>query len=116
MLIATAAFHATGYSSIASQIESSSAPNFLKKAVPTLWLFFAWHLLVVAVGSIAAARLGRAAGPVLVGCAVVVVGDFFWVFSIAGLFAGDVLLLIASLLLFVGGWLARSAPAGAPPL
>src|SRR5262249_52724057 len=116
MLIATAAFHASGYSSIASQIESSSAPSFLKRAMPTLWLFFAWHLLVLAVGSIFALRLGRAAGPVLLACAVVVVGDFCWVFSIAGLFAGDVLLLIASLFLFVGGWLARSASTEAPPL
>ncbi len=98
ILLATAAFHATGYSSVARGVASSSASPFVKTAAPTLWLFFSWHLVAVALGVLATAlALKRAARPVLFACALVVAVDLCWVLSIAGVFAGSVLLFIAAL-------------------
>lgn len=112
LLIATAAFHATGYPSVSRGIASSAASAFVKAAVPTLWLFFSWHLVAVALGVLGAAlALGRAARPVLVACAVVIAVDLGWVFSIAGLFAGTVLLFVAAACTLAAGLLApRSGP------
>lgn len=98
ILVATAAFHATGYPSVARGVASSSASSFVKAAAPTLWLFFSWHLIAVALGVLATAlALRRAARPVLFAFSIVVAVDLCWVFSIAGVFAGTVLLFIVLL-------------------
>jgi hypothetical protein len=109
ILMATAAFHATGYSSVARSIDASSASPFVKAAAPMLWLFFSWHLVAVAVGvSATAIGLKRAARPVLFACAAIVAVDLCWVLSIAGVFAGTVLLFLAALCTFAAAWLSPS--------
>jgi hypothetical protein len=107
ILVATAAFHATGYSSVARQVASSSLSPFFKRALPPIWLFFSWHLVAIALAVSAASfsRLAAVARPILLAAAVVVAVDFLWVLSIAGLFAGTILLLTASACLFAAGWL-----------
>ena len=119
ILLVTAAFHATGYSSIARGVASSSASPFVKDAVPTLWLFFSWHLVAVALGILATAlALQRAARPILFACSLVVAVDLCWVLSIAGIFAGSVLLFVAALCTFAAAyrsplpWAGVSRPVG----
>jgi len=117
VLLATAAFHATGYGFVAREITSSSVAPFVKSAVPTLWLFLSWHLVAVALavlaGLLAAQPTTRG---VLLGCSLVTLIDFGWVFSIAGFFAGSALLLFAALCLLAGGaLLPRGHAKAAPP-
>ena len=112
LLLAIAAFHATGHSFVAREIEASSVAPFVKSAVPTLWLFFSWHLTAVALASGAAlfAAHENTRRAILGGCAIIVVVDFVWVFTIAGWFPGTVLLLLASALLIAGGVLTSRHP------
>jgi len=104
VLLATAAFHASGHGDVARQAAASSLEPFLAAALPTLWLFFSWHLAAVALGVVAslfaAAATTRA---VALGCGFVAAVDFLWVLSLAGFFAGTALLVLASLLLLAGG-------------
>jgi hypothetical protein len=113
ILLVTAAFHATGYPSVSRELAASSASPFVKDAAPMLWLFFSWHLVALAAGVPAAAiGLGRAARPVLFACAGVVAVDLCWVFSVAGVFAGTVLLFVAALCTSAAACLSpRSIPA-----
>jgi hypothetical protein len=98
ILVVTAAFHATGYPAVVQGVAASSASSFVKAAAPKLWLFFSWHLIAVALGVLVTAlSLRRAARPVLFACAIIVAVDLCWVLSIAGIFAGTVLLFIAVL-------------------
>ena len=110
ILVATAAFHASGYEFVASEIEASSVAPFVKRAVPTIWLFFSWHLVAIASGAVGALLAVRhAAKPILIACSVVTAVDFIWVYSIAGFFVGTLLLLLGSLCFLSGGWLLPGA-------
>jgi hypothetical protein len=65
--------------------------------------------VAVAVGvSATAIGLKRAARPVLFACAAIVAVDLCWVLSIAGVFAGTVLLFLAALCTFAAAWLSPS--------
>ena len=48
ILVATAVFHATGYSNLIDEIGKSSLSSFFRRSLPGIWLFFSWHLLAVA--------------------------------------------------------------------
>lgn len=104
VLLGTAALHASGYRSVAEAIAGSEVSSFIKRAAPSLWLFFSWHLSALAAGCFWAAVQGGAAARVLVWfVAVVVIVDLLWVLSIAGLFAGTGLLALAAVCTIVAG-------------
>jgi hypothetical protein len=115
VLLATAAFHATGHALVAREVAASGMAPFVKNTLPLLWLFFSWHLVAVALGAIAALLAQPATTkPVAIACSLVVAVDFGWVVSIAGLFAGSALLLVAAMLLLAGGLLLPRQSAARP--
>lgn len=98
ILVATAVFHATGYSSLIDEVGKSSLSSFFRRSLPGIWLFFSWHLLAVAcaLGWAAVSGFGLAR-PLLIFLSLLVCADTVFVFSLAGVFAGTVLLALAAL-------------------
>ncbi len=100
ILIATAAFHATGFSDVLKAVGTPSVPEFVRRTSPGLWLFFAWHLFALATAAGWAAFAGlSSARPLLIFCTAVVIVDTVFVFSQAGLFAGTLMLAAAAVCL-----------------
>ena len=102
LLLATSYFHSTGLAGLEDALSNTSLPTFLIEGIPILWLFFSWHLFVVAVPLLwLAVRLPSWSLPIALFCGVVVLGDFIWVFSVAGWFPGTIALAVvaASILL-----------------
>lgn len=97
VLIATAAFHATGYRALAGSPGLSAMSPFFRKSLPGIWLFFSWHLTALALGLVwASVGGGRSARPLVTFIALMVCVDTLFVFSLAGVFAGTVLLAVAA--------------------
>lgn len=97
VLIATAAFHATGYRALASSPGLSALSPFFQKSLPGIWLFFSWHLVALALGlAWASVRGARSARPLVTFIAVLACVDTLFVFSLAGVFAGTLLLAVAA--------------------
>lgn len=110
LLLVTAAYHATGYRSIAGQLDGSALPPELAAALGGLWLFFSWHLAAVGLAALGAAVSGSPwLRPVVLFCGLVALVDLLWVLGLAGWFPGTLLLLLAALGLLVGGFLWRSS-------
>lgn len=108
ILVGTAAFHATGYTSVSTAIQASGAKPFLVAAVSALWLMFSAHLIILSIVVILASRVQRAR-PVLLACAGIPAVDTVLLFHFAGLFVGTVALAAAAILLVVGG-LVQTSP------
>ena len=97
VLVATAAFHGSGYPGAVAAAATPGVSPFFARAIPGIWLFFSWHLIGVAGALIwAAVRASRPARPLVVFCSVLVVADTVFVFTLAGMFAGTILLAIAA--------------------
>jgi hypothetical protein len=97
VLLATAAFHATGHPAI-SQAVSAGVSGFWRRVIPRLWLFFSWHLAALALASAWAGFRGHAsARPLVAFCALVTVADTGYVYSMAGAFPGTFMLAGAAL-------------------
>jgi len=113
LLVATAYYHSTGLAGLEDALSNTSLPIFLVEGIPVLWLFFSWHLFVVAVPLLwLAVRLPNWSVPVALFCGVVVLGDFLWVFSVAGWFPGTIVLaVIAVSILLASIMLKRDANA-----
>ncbi|MDP9191373.1 MAG: hypothetical protein M3P06_06705 [Acidobacteriota bacterium] len=102
VLVATAAFHATGYSALADSVTASAISPFFQKALPGIWLFFSWHLIALAMGlAWASLRGSSSARPLVTFIALLACADTLFVLSLAGLFAGTLLLVGAALCLVV---------------
>lgn len=98
VLVATAAFHASGYRAIVSGVSASALSPFFRSALPGIWLFFSWHLVALALGvAWASIRGSSVARPLVWFIAVVACVDTLFVFSLAGVFAGTVLLALAAI-------------------
>ncbi len=97
LLLATAVFHATGYSGVRNALAESSASAFLVGALPGVWLHFSIHLVFLVAFGILAMFLTQGARSVLVLLAFAVAADAALVFSFAGFFAGVALLAAAAL-------------------
>ena len=108
VLAGTAAFHATGYTSVSTAIQSSGAKPFLVAAVKALWLMFSAHLVILSIVVILATRLPHPR-PVLLACAGIPAVDTVLLFHFAGLFVGTFSVAAAALLL-VAGALVHSSP------
>jgi|SRR5688500_17159235 len=97
VLFATAAFHAIGYGALRDEVETSALSSFYRSSLPGIWLFFSWHITAVAFAlSWVSLRASPAARPLLTFAAVLVCVDTVFVFSLAGFFAGTVLLAVAA--------------------
>jgi hypothetical protein len=102
VLLATAAFHATGYRSIMDGVQASSLSPFFRRVLPGIWLFFSWHLVALALGLGWASIRGSSSARSLVWfIAVLVCADTFFVVSLAGFFAGTALLSAAAISLVI---------------
>lgn len=108
ILFATALFHASGYNSVARAIEASNAKPFLISAVKGLWLMFSIHLIILSLVLIALSR-GLQAKRLVLLCALFPAADTAILLVFAGVFAGTIMLAVASLLLIAGGLLLPQA-------
>lgn len=97
LLLATAAFHGTGYSGVRDALAASSTSAFLVSALPGVWLHFSIHLVVLVAFGVLALFLAQGARSVLGLVALAVSADAALVFSFAGFFAGVALLAGAAL-------------------
>jgi len=97
LLLATAAFHGTGYSGVRDALAQSSASAFLVGALPGVWLHFSIHLVFLVAFGVLALFLAQGARRVLGLLALAVAADAALVFSFAGFFAGVALLAGAAL-------------------
>lgn len=110
LLLATAYLHSTGLEPLEQALSTAALPEFFADAIPVQWLFFSWHLLVLAAVLLtAAAAHPRWYLPAVAFCGLVTLGDFFWVFHVAGWFPGTVVLLGVAALLLVAAVLKARA-------
>jgi len=108
ILLITAVFHGTGLLSVKSVLAQSSIDPEWASVLSGLWVFVSWHWLVIAAPSVWFAIRNSGNGrSMLFFCGIVAFGDFWWVLTLAGFFAGTALLLLASLCLLAGGWMAN---------
>ena len=115
VLVATAAFHATGYGAIVDAVGASAMSSFFRKALPGIWLFFSWHLVALAFGlGWASMRGSGSARPLVSFIAILTCVDTLFVFSLAGLFAGTVLLAGAAVSAVIAAVRWPDAQHGAP--
>jgi hypothetical protein len=110
ILLITATFHYTGYEPIAGAVADSSLPEFFRDAIPGIWLFFSWHLTAIAAACAWLSWRGSSESrALLVFCAIVSCVDTVFVFTLAGLFAGTILLAAGALCLVIAAvrWTGR---------
>ena len=94
-LLATAYLHSTGTNDVRKTLSEAAVQGFFADALPIIWLFFSWHLVAMAVPMLwAAVTNPRWFLPASIFCGTVALGDFFWVYSVAGWFPGSILLLL----------------------
>lgn len=116
LLAATAAFHATGYGAIVDTVATSAMSSFFRKALPGIWLFFSWHLVALAFGlGWASLRGSSSARPLVSFIAILACADTLFVFSLAGLFAGSVLLSGAAICVVIAAVRWPGAQVGVAP-
>lgn len=101
VLLSIAVFHATGTPLVSRALTRANVTPFVRDAMPKLWLFFSWHLIALALAALGSTRTPPATTRlILTGAALVAIVDVGWVVSVAGIFAGSVLLLLGAILLF----------------
>jgi len=103
VLIATAVYHATAYTEVTSAVAVPGISRFVRRALPGLWFFLSWHLLeLAAAASWAALRGVPSARPLVIFCGAVMAADTAFIFSLAGVFPGTLMLAAAAVCLVVG--------------
>jgi hypothetical protein len=107
VLLATALVHGSAYNAIAHGMEASSARPFLVSAMKVLWLAYSFHLVVLSVVFLLASRTRGGKRLVLV-CALIPAGDILLGLSLVGVFIGNIMLALATLLFVAGGLLLQS--------
>ena len=102
LLLADAYLHSTGTADVRAALEGAQLSDFFGHALPIVWLFFSWHLAVVAVPMLWASLTNPSWFlPAAVFCGAVALGDFFWVYSAAGWFPGSLILAAVAVALAV---------------
>ncbi len=98
ILLLTSAVHATAYPDAVAEVASPPVDQFMHDLLPGMWLFFAWHLAVVALGVLWVCWRRRNDPSTLIAfAAAVTAGDTVWVGFLAGwTFFGTWLLAIAA--------------------
>ena len=89
LVACVSALHSTGTEAVRKAVSLVELSAFMTQSMPVLWIHFSWHLgaigAALAWNALAAPRAFRA---ITAFCAVIVLGDFLFVFSIAGWFLG----------------------------
>ena len=110
LLLTDAYFHATGAGAVRDALNNAEVVTFFAEALPVIWLFFSWHLVVMAMPMLWAAIANPGwIMPAAIFCGVVALGDFFWVYSVAGWFPGTLILLLVVVSLGITAFLLGSA-------
>ena len=106
LLVATSYLHYTGTAMVKKGLAGTDLSGFLMDGLPTIWMVFSWHLLIIAIPLFLAA-IFKPQWLLLVTVygALVTTGDFLWVFSVTGWFAGTFLLASCVVVLVVSAWL-----------
>ena len=100
LLVAVSILHYTGYADLQKVLSTVEITGFFGQAIPTIWLVFSWHLIVIAIPVLWSALFQPSwYVPALIFCSLVTLGDFFWVFSAVGWFPGTIALLGVVILL-----------------
>lgn len=96
LLLIVAYLHTLGLPGVRKALAEGQIEGFFGAALPVIWLFFSWHLLVMAVLLLWAA-LTRPIWflPAMIFAGAVTLGDFLWVYSVAGWFPGTIGLALA---------------------
>lgn len=101
LLLGTAYLHYAGLEDLNATLVSAGISGFFAEALPVLWLFLSWHLVALSVPLIWAAVSNPTWFlPAVVFCTAVTVGDFLWVYSVAGWFPGTIILSAVAITLF----------------
>lgn len=115
VLLLTAAVHATGFPGAVSEVADPPVDEFFHDLLPGLWLFFSWHLAIVAAAVLWVTWRRRGDSRTMIGfAAVVTLGDTVWVGILADwLFPGTWLLAVAAACLVAAAqrWPNPSRPA-----
>ena len=98
LLVATAALHLSGYGEVASQLQNAGLPDFWREAMKATWVFFSVQLVIVA-AAVAAQFTVRAAPnrAVLFVCVALLAGNVIVLITWLGLFIGTVAVAVATL-------------------
>ena len=104
VLFLTALLHGFGYLQVSRVVETSNMKPFLTGGFKALWLMFSIHLLVLGAVFIAASRIPKGRGLVLL-CTLIPACDTILLFHFVGVFIGTIALAVATLLFLSGGLL-----------
>ncbi len=98
LLLLTAAAHAGGFSAARDEVADPPVDQFIHDVLPGLWLFFSWHLVVVAAAVLWVTWRRRLDGrTMIVFTAAATIGAALWVGFLAGwLFPGTWLIVVAA--------------------
>lgn len=96
LLLVTAVLHGAGYFQISGAISKSNATEFLKHAVPGLWVHFSIHLVILAAFGLALAFSRHRARALIILLALAATADAAWAFLLAGFFVGVALPIAAA--------------------
>jgi hypothetical protein len=99
-LLIAAALHSMGYQAVTNVVSGLSGDPIFRRALPAMWLFFSWHLIAFA-GAVAwvSLRGATSARLFLIFAAIVCVVDTAFVFHLAGVFIGTIVLALAAVCL-----------------
>ncbi len=93
VLLATAAFHATGWSDVAAAADEAALSPFMSAAVKALWIYASYHWLFVAVlAAIAVAHASRLARIILAMSALLLAVDTVLLLIAVGPFIAEAML------------------------
>jgi hypothetical protein len=113
LLLATAAFHATGLSVVAGMLDQTNMAPAWTGGLKGLWLIFSVHLTLVAIiltaGAVRPAAMSRG---VMVLLGLIPAIDAVALFRLVGIFVGDVALALATLCVFAAAALSGGRGAG----
>lgn len=102
VLFLTALLHGFGYLQVSRVVETSNMKPFLTGGFKALWLMFSIHLLILGAVFIAASRIPKGRGLVLL-CTLIPACDTILLFHFVGVFIGTIALAVATLLFLAGG-------------
>ncbi len=103
ILLLTSAVHGTAFPGALAEVADPPVDQFMNNLLPGMWLFFSWHLAVVAMAVLLVSRRRRCESRAVLGfAATVTAADAVWVGSLAGwLFFGTLLIALAAALLII---------------
>ncbi len=98
VLLLTAAAHGSAFADAQAEVANPPVDQFMHDLLPGMWVFFSWHLAVVAAGVLWVTWRRRTDSRTMIGfAAAVTIGDAIWVGVLAGpLFFGTWLIAVAA--------------------